>query len=75
VHLRDDILLLEGSEHFVDVGGLGGHCKNQLWIATTHALVETHKSNLATVFHQAEFLGKGKYLANPSNETLWRREQ
>jgi hypothetical protein len=39
----DDIPVLEVSENFVDVSGLGGHCENQLQIVTAQALIETHK--------------------------------
>jgi hypothetical protein len=56
----DGILVLEVSEHFVGVSGLGGHCENQLQIVTAHALNETHKGNVIVVFHQTVLLGKGK---------------
>jgi hypothetical protein len=39
----DDMLVLEGSESFMDVSGLGGHCKNQLRIVTAQTLISTHK--------------------------------
>jgi hypothetical protein len=56
----DDMLVLEGSELFLDISGLGGHCENQLWIDTAQALIENHKDNLCAVFHQTELLGNGK---------------
>ena len=56
----DDMLVLEGSERFVDVSGLGGHRENQLRIVTAQALIETHKGNVIAVFHQTALLGKGK---------------
>jgi hypothetical protein len=54
----DDILLLEGSERFVDISGLGGHHENQLRIVTAQALIETHKCNVIAVF--LYYLAKSK---------------
>jgi hypothetical protein len=56
----DDILVIEGSERFVSVSGFGGHHEDQLQIATAQALIETHKGDIISVFHQTAFLGKGK---------------
>jgi hypothetical protein len=42
----DDMRVLEGSERFVDVSGLGSHKVRQLSIATAHALVSTHNEIL-----------------------------
>jgi Reverse transcriptase (RNA-dependent DNA polymerase) len=56
----DDMLVLEGSERFVDVSGLAGHRENQLRIVTAQALIQTHKGNVIAVFHQMALLGKGK---------------
>ena len=56
----DDMRVVEGSERFVDVSGLGGHRENQLRIVTAQALIETHKGNVIAVFHQIALLGKGK---------------
>jgi hypothetical protein len=56
----DDILVLEGSECFVDVSGLSSYSENLLRIVTVHAFIETHKGNLIAVFHQTPLLGKGK---------------
>jgi hypothetical protein len=56
----DDMRVLEGSERFVDVSGLGGHRENQLRIVTAQALIETHKGNIIAIFHQTALLGKGK---------------
>jgi hypothetical protein len=56
----DDMRVLEGSERYVDVGGLGGHQENQLHIVTAQALTETHKGEVSAVFHQIELLGKDK---------------
>jgi hypothetical protein len=38
----DDTLVLEGSEQFVDVSGLGGIPENKLLIVTEQAFIETH---------------------------------
>ena len=54
------MLVLEGSERFVDVSGLGGHRENQLCIVTTQTLITTHKGDVIAVFHQTALLGKGK---------------
>jgi hypothetical protein len=56
----DDMLVLEGSERFVDVSGLAGHRENQLRIVTAQALINTHKGNVIATFHQMALLGKGK---------------
>ena len=56
----DDMLVLEGSERFVDVSGLAGHRENQLRIVTAQALINTHKGPVIAVFHQMALLGKGK---------------
>jgi hypothetical protein len=37
----DDMRVLEGSERYVDVSGLGGHREKQLRIVTAQALIET----------------------------------
>jgi hypothetical protein len=54
------MLVLKGSERFVDLSGLDGHCKNQLRIVTAQTLISTHKGDVIAVFHQTVFLGKGK---------------
>jgi hypothetical protein len=56
----DDMLVLEGSERFVDVFGLAGHKVSQLRIVTAQALVCTHKGDAIATFHQMALLGKGK---------------
>ena len=56
----DDMRVLEGTERFVDISGLGGHRENQLRIVTAQALIETHKGDVIAVFHQIALLGKGK---------------
>ena len=56
----DDMLVLEGSERFVDVSGLAGHRENQLRIVTAQALIATHRGNAIAIFHQMALLGKGK---------------
>ena len=56
----DDMLVLEGSERFVDVSGLAGHKVNQLRIVTAQALIHTHKGDAIATFHQMALLGKGK---------------
>jgi hypothetical protein len=55
-----DMLVLEGSKHFVDVVGLAGHKVSQLRIVTPQALVSTHKGDAIATFHQMALLGKGK---------------
>jgi hypothetical protein len=55
----DDMLVLEGSERFVDVFGLAGHTVSQLRIITAQALITTHKGNIIATFHQMALLGKG----------------
>ena len=56
----DDMLVLEGSERFVDVSGLAGHRENQLRIVTAQATISTHKGNAIAIFHQMTLLSKGK---------------
>jgi hypothetical protein len=56
----DMLLVLEGSERFVDVCGLAGHTVSQLRIVTAQALVNTHKGDAIATFHQMALLGKGK---------------
>jgi hypothetical protein len=55
-----DMLVLEGSERFVDVSGLAGHKDNQLRIVTAQALISTHTGDAIATFHQMALLGKGK---------------
>jgi hypothetical protein len=55
-----DMVVLEGSERFVDVFGLAGHKVSQLRIVTAQALVTTHKGEAIATFHQMALLGKGK---------------
>jgi hypothetical protein len=56
----EDMLVLEGSERYVDVLGLAGHKVNQLRIVTAQAVVSTHKGDAIATFHQMALLGKGK---------------
>jgi hypothetical protein len=56
----DDMIVLEGSECFVDISGLGGHCENQLRIVTDQTLISTQKGDVIAFFHQTTFLGKVK---------------
>jgi len=56
----NDMLVLEGSERFVDVYGIAGHKVNQLRIVTAQALVTTHKGDAIATFHQMALLGQGK---------------
>jgi hypothetical protein len=56
----DDMLVLEGSERFVDVSGLDGQRENQLRIATAQALIETYKGDVIAVFLQKALLVKVK---------------
>jgi hypothetical protein len=51
---RTDMLVLEGSERFVDVVGLSGHK-----VVTAQAIVSTHKGDVIATFHQMALLGKG----------------
>ena len=55
-----DMMVVEGSERFVDVSGLAGHQESQLRIVTGMALLHTHKGDAIGVFHQSALLGKGK---------------
>jgi hypothetical protein len=55
-----DMMVLEGSERFVDVSGLAGHKVNQLRIVTAQAVITTHKGDAIAIFHQMALLGKGK---------------
>jgi hypothetical protein len=55
----DDMLVLEGNEHFVDISRLGGHCENKLPVVTAQALIETHKGNVIAIFHQTALISKG----------------
>jgi hypothetical protein len=52
-----DMIVLEGSERFVDIVGLAGH---NVGIVTAQALVTTHKGDVIATFHQMALLGKGK---------------
>ena len=54
------MLVLEGSERFVDVIGLAGHKVSQLRIVTSQALISRHKGDVIATFHQMALLGKGK---------------
>jgi hypothetical protein len=56
----DDMLVLEGSERFVDVSGLAGHKISQLRIVTAEALITTQKCEAIETFHQMALLRKGK---------------
>jgi hypothetical protein len=56
----DDMLVLEGSERFVDIFGLAGHKVSQLRTVTAQALIPTHKGNAIAKFHQMVLLGKVK---------------
>jgi hypothetical protein len=48
----NNMMVLEGSERFVDVSGLAGHKVSQLCIVTAQPLVTTHKGDAITTFHQ-----------------------
>jgi hypothetical protein len=54
------MLVLEGSERYVDVFGLAGHKVSQLQIVTAQSLITTHKGDAIATFHQMALLGKGK---------------
>jgi hypothetical protein len=56
----DVMLVLEGSERFVDVSGLASHKFSQLRIVTAQALIAIHKGEAITTFHQMALLGKCK---------------
>jgi hypothetical protein len=45
------MLVLEGSERFVDVYGLAGHKVSQLQIVTAQALISTHSGEVIATFH------------------------
>jgi hypothetical protein len=67
-----DMLVLEGSEHFVDVVGLAGQKVSQLRIVTAQALASTHRGDAIATVHQMALLGKGKSITDGSS---WRRHQ
>jgi hypothetical protein len=48
----DDMLLLEGSDRFVDVFGLAGHKVSQLCNVTSQAVVTTHRGAVIETSHQ-----------------------
>jgi hypothetical protein len=54
------MVVLEGSERFVDVFGLARNKISQLCIVTAQALIATHKRNIIATFYQMAFLGKEK---------------
>jgi hypothetical protein len=56
----NDMLVLEGSERFVDVFGLARHKVSQLRIVTAQALTTTHKGDAIEMFRQMALLEKGK---------------
>jgi hypothetical protein len=56
----EDMLVVEGSESFVDDSGLAGHTVNQLRIVTSQALVTTHNGDAIATFHQMALLGQVK---------------
>jgi hypothetical protein len=45
------MLVVEGSERFVEVRGFAGHKVNWLHNVTAHGLVTTHKGNEIATFH------------------------
>ena len=68
----DDMLVLEGSERFVDVVGLAGHKVSQLRIVTSQALVSSHKGVVVATFHQMALLWERKeYTFVPSDGSIW----
>jgi hypothetical protein len=70
-----DMIVLEGSERFVDGSGLAGHKVNQLRIVTAQSLITTHKGDAIAIFHQMALLGKGKSLVVYPNGKPWCRYQ
>jgi hypothetical protein len=58
----DDMLILERSERFLDVSGLGGHQIKQLRLVTAQALINSHKVPDIATFHQMANLGSGKII-------------
>jgi hypothetical protein len=56
----EDLLVVEGSERFVDVSGLAGHGENKLRIVTAQAVTNTQKGPVIAIFHQMALLGTGK---------------
>jgi hypothetical protein len=54
------MLVLEGSEQYVDICGLAAHKVNQLRIVTAHALISTSQGDASATYHQMACLGKGK---------------
>jgi hypothetical protein len=68
----DIVLVLAGSERFVDVTGLSGHCKNQFHIVSAQALIETHKGKCHCCL-SSDYITwqRQKYLVMPSNVTVY----
>jgi hypothetical protein len=56
----DEMLVVTGSECFVDVSGPAGQKVNQLRIVTAHALVTTYKGDTTATFHHMALFGKDK---------------
>jgi hypothetical protein len=54
------MLVVEGSERFIEISALAGDKVNQLRIVAGHALVITHNGGAIATFHQMTLLGKGK---------------
>jgi hypothetical protein len=70
----NDMLVLEGSQHFVDVVGLAGHKVNQLQIVTAQALVTTHKGDCHLSPNGITWQRK-KYPIMLANGNIWSRNQ
>jgi hypothetical protein len=51
------MLVVKGSEHFVDVSSLAGHKVNQFHIVTAQVLVTTHKGDAIATIHQMALPG------------------
>jgi hypothetical protein len=56
------MLVLEGSERFVDVSDLSDHKANHLRIVTAQALIITYNGNAIATFHQMTLKRKGKII-------------
>jgi hypothetical protein len=56
----DGMLILEVSELFVDVSGLGGHQIKQLRLVTAQVLINTNKCPVIATFHQMTYFESGK---------------
>jgi hypothetical protein len=70
-----DMLVLEGSESYVDVSGLAGHKDNQLRVVASQALITTHKGDAITTFIRWLSWNREVYIVMYPNGKPWSRHQ